>query len=91
MATTNTKEAKRVATAGAEAPLTTAAFINSEINKGKLDDQQILAAVRKRAPKQSIGGHYVSWYRWQMKQKGGGYRGGGRKARSQRAEASLRS
>lgn len=46
--------------------LSTAAFIKEQI-KQKVDDKKILAAARKRAPKQKIGDHYVSWYRNQMK------------------------
>lgn len=46
---------------------TTAEFIKTKIMEGKLEDKQILALARKRAPKQSIGNNYVSWYRWQLK------------------------
>jgi Cu2+-containing amine oxidase len=56
---TKTKKVKPV--------LTTAAFIKQKIAEAKLDDKKILAAARKRAPKQKIGDHYVSWYRWQAK------------------------
>lgn len=77
-------KAKQGATGAATAkvaPMTTAAFIKGKIKEGKLDNGQILVLARRRAPKQKIGSHYVSWYRWQMKQKGGGYRGGGKKVR----------
>lgn len=47
--------------------VTTAAFIKEAIRAKKLSDAAILAAARKRAPKQKIADHYVSWYRWQMK------------------------
>lgn len=82
-----TKTAKGAAGATkATGPLSTAAFIKSLVKAGKLDDKQILAAAQKRAPKQKIKPHYVSWYRWQMNQKGGGYRGGGKKVRRRAAE-----
>lgn len=48
--------------------MSTAAYIKSAIANSKLTDAQILAAARRRAPGQKIGDHYVSWYRWQMKQ-----------------------
>lgn len=47
--------------------VTTAEFIRDKIRTGKLSDKQILAAARKRAPKQKIGDNYVGFYRWEMK------------------------
>lgn len=64
--------------------VSTAAFIKAEIArqaKSKKTDEEILAAARKRpeAKGQKIGGHYVSWYRWQMSKDGGK---GGKSARA---------
>ena len=60
--------------------VSTAAFIKAEIArqaKTKRTDEEILEAARKRpeAKGQKIGGHYVSWYRWQMSKDGGGAKG----------------
>lgn len=49
------------------AGVTTAEFIRDKITAGKLSDKQILAAARKRAPKQKIGDNYVGFYRWKMR------------------------
>jgi hypothetical protein len=50
-----------------KAGLTTAEFIREKIREKKLTDEQILAAARKRAPKQKIADSYVSFYRWSIK------------------------
>lgn len=66
---TGKKGVKRVTMAEAIGRVSTAQFIKTAIAKGKLTDEQILAAARKRpeAKGQKIGDHYVSWYRWQAK------------------------
>lgn len=52
-----------------KAGVTTAEFIREKIKAGKMSDKQILAAARKRAPKQKIGDNYVSFYRWDLGRK----------------------
>jgi hypothetical protein len=49
--------------------LSTAAFIKEQIKKGKLSDEEILTAAKKRpqAKGQKLKPTYVSWYRWQLK------------------------
>ena len=49
--------------------LSTRAFIQQCLARGKLTDAQILAAARRRAPKQKIADTYVSWYRWDAKRR----------------------
>lgn len=71
MAKKTAKTVKTVKTVEKAAPvatktLTTAAFIKEKIAEGKMEDKEILAAARKRAPDQKIGDNYVSWYRWQL-------------------------
>lgn len=62
------KSVKKAAVNGAAKKVSTAAFIRECIKSKKFkDDKAILAAARKRAPKQKIGDNYVSWYRTQMK------------------------
>jgi hypothetical protein len=52
--------------------VTTAEFIRDKIREKKLTDKQILAAARKRAPKQKISDYYVNFYRWAMKNRPAG-------------------
>lgn len=57
---------KKTATKEKSNKMSTAAFIRAQIKAG-VEDKKILAAARRRAPKQRISDYYVNWYRWAMK------------------------